>query len=354
MGGIEVKVPYLRQTPSGFYWEPSRKVKALGFSAMPLGKDPAAAIAEAKRWNEKVAAEIKGVADATPPAPREGTLAWVIAEYQQSPEWAALAPATQRGYRQALKRIEEWGGAEHVSAITRRAVKVWYRAMRRQTPAFAGAIIRALRVVLHFARDEGFEIARLDKLKLHTAVGDGEPWEDWEISAYLDEARRQGRQSMALALMLGVSLGQREGDVLRLPRSAYDPATGAVTLKQHKTKTPLAVPALPELRREIAMTPARGTIFVVSEKSGKPYKPRYFARLHRDICRAAGIPDKRWFMHLRHTAATRLGEAGCGDDLIRAVTGHKSRAVVARYVKPNDTMSKAAIARLQDHRGKAR
>jgi len=200
-----------------------------------------------------------------------------------------------------LKIIEAWAGDERIGDISRRAVKVWYRKMAERTPAYAAATVRVLRIVLHFAKDEGYQVADLARMRLHVAGGKGEPWGDWEISAYLDEARRQ---SMALALMLGVCLGQREGDVLRLPRS------------------------------------------------GKPYKARYFARIHREICQGAGIPDSRWFMHLRHTAATRLGEAGCSDELIRAVTGHKSRGVVARYVRPTDTMARAAIAKLQDHRGK--
>ena len=34
---------------------------------------------------------------------------------------------------------------------------------------------------------------------------------------------------------------------------------------------------------------------------------------------------------LRYTAAAELAAAGCSDELIEAVTGHKSRAMVARY-----------------------
>jgi len=55
-------------------------------------------------------------------------------------------------------------------------------------------------------------------------------------------------------------------------------------------------------------------------------------------------------MLLRHTAATRLGEAGCSDDLIRAVTGHADRSVVARYVRPNATMAQAAMVKSLEHR----
>lgn len=186
------------------------------------------------------------------------------------------------------------------------------------------------------------------ELELQTAGGDSEPWEDYEISAYVDEARSQGRPEMALALMLAVGLGQREGDILRLPRASYDGL--AITLTQRKTGKALRVPVLPELRREIERAPKLGTIFIVSEKSGKPYGEHHFRHTHRLICRAAGIPDKRKFMHLRHTAATRLGEAGCSDDLIRSITGHEDRGVVSRYVKPNDAMASAAITKLLDHR----
>jgi hypothetical protein len=34
------------------------------------------------------------------------------------------------------------------------------------------------------------------------------------------------------------------------------------------------------------------------------------------------------------------------------VTGHKDRGVVARYVRPSDTMAKAAIEKLIEHRGR--
>ncbi|MDE1968361.1 MAG: tyrosine-type recombinase/integrase [Alphaproteobacteria bacterium] len=147
-----------------------------------------------------------------------------------------------------------------------------------------------------------------------------------------------------------VCLGQREGDIIIMPRSAYDPIDGSIVISQHKTGQRVAVPVLPELKREIDITPKIGTILVVSEKSGRPYKEHHFRHVHRKICRAAGTPDKRKFMDLRHTAATRLGEAGCADDIIRAVTGHKDRTVVARYVRLTGTMARAAINKLLDQR----
>ncbi len=46
------------------------------------------------------------------------------------------------------------------------------------------------------------------------------------------------------------------------------------------------------------------------------------------------------FRDLRRTLATALGAAGCTDDQIRAITGHKTRSVVAVYVRPDTHVCK--------------
>jgi len=167
-----------------------------------------------------------------------------------------------------------------------------------------------------------FKIADLGQLRLHTPGGNSEPWEAWEISAYADEAIRMGRRSKALALMLGVCLGQREGDVIRLPRSAYDPATRTITLRQRKTKKPLAFPGLAELRREIELAPVSGIQLVISEQTGRPYKEDNFRHIHRDICQAAGIADAAGSC----TCATRR-RRGSARQVARTISSAPSRVI---------------------------
>ena len=354
MGKIGLSVPYLRRTRSGYYWEPSRRLKALGMKPRALGPDDAQAIRMAKELNAELAKLLRGepVSDGTV---KPGTIAAVIKKYQQSRKWQRLAPKTRRGYRQCLQRIETKWGAYRPEAMSRPVVKAWQETLEERSPAFASAILRVLRIVMVFAKDMGHKIVldEFARLDLYTAIGDGEPWDDWEISAYVDEAKRQGRQSMALALMLGVCLGQREGDVIHLPRSAYDEMTETVSLRQRKTGKAVSIPALKELRREIAIAPLVGPQLVVSEKTKRPYGEDNFRHVHRKICRAAGIEDKRKFMHLRHTAATRLGDAGCSEDLIRSVTGHTSQAI-RRYVRQTSEQARAAITKLEDHRDRTK
>lgn len=352
MGEIRVKLPYVRQKASGLYWEPSRRLKALGFRPRALGSDIGKATVLATEINAEAELALSGE-DATQP-PREGSIKWLSAKFKLSRRWQKLAPATQRGYRQCLDRIETWAGDKFAVEITRRAVKAWQESMEERAPAFAAATLRVFRVLMVFAKDQGYQVSldEFKRLDLHTAGGNSLPWEDWEISAYLDQAKRMGRPSMALALMLGVSLGQREGDVLALPRSAYVAAEGLIYLRQRKTGARVGIPVLPELRREIELAPIKSTLFVASDATGRPYKEHHFRHLHRRICRAAGIDDARKFMELRHTAATRLGRAGCSIKLIQAVTGHRIAAMLDRYISPDTTMATAAIAKLEEHRNR--
>ena len=61
----------------------------------------------------------------------------------------------------------------------------------------------------------------------------------------------------------------------------------------------------------------------------------------------AGLPKDLQYRDLRRTLVTALGAAGCSDGQIRAITGHKTRAVVGVYVRPDQTFAKGAFQRLQ-------
>ena len=350
MGSIEVK--YLRVTPSGFYWEPSRLVRKLGFASEALGRDEVKALARAKQLNDQVARMLADGEALLPRPPQEGTISWVIAEvWRKSARWKRLAPKTVRGYEQAIAAIEDWCGDKPAASITRKAVKVWQRQLEERAPAMAAAILRVLRIVMNHAIDEGLRTDNpAEALGLHTAGGNSQPWTDGEVQVFCATAQRLGHPSMEVAVMLAVCLGQREADVLRLSWTQLDRPTGGFWLTQAKTKARLFVPALPELLAILGRTEMRSPTIVISEATGVPYKEDHFRHLFRDIADAAGLSKERKFMHLRHTAATRLGEAGASNKQIQAITGHRSEAVLGRYVRPNSEMARSAIGLLQRNR----
>jgi integrase len=350
MGTVNLRVPYLRSTPSGFYWEPSIRLKRLGFIPEALGKDAAKALARAKALIANAEAASKG--DAVAGQVRDGTVAWLIRQWVASPSWAALSPHTRKNYKKALGAIEEWCGTAPPRAVTRKAIKAWQRHLiATRSQAVANIVLTRLHKLMEMARNEGLvEVNPAGRLGLVHGGGTREPWSREEIAAAHDKAVELGRPSVALAVLLAANLGQREADILKLSRSRYDAAIGMFDIVQQKTERRVGIPVMAELRAALDATTATSPVFVISEVTGRPYQGDNFQAVFRRICRAAGLPNERQFRDLRHTMATMLGEAGCTDEEIRAITGHLDRAVVARYVRPNTAMARNAIAKLEEHR----
>jgi integrase len=75
--------------------------------------------------------------------------------------------------------------------------------------------------------------------------------------------------------------------------------------------------------------------FLIGER-GRPFTPDGFGNFFRERCDEAGLPKRCSAHGLRKAAATRLANAGCSTDQIKAITGHKALAEVARYTKAAD------------------
>ncbi len=88
MALIDIRVKRVRIKASGYYWQPTPSVKALGFVAEALGKDPIAAAARAQVLNRQVKAA-REEPSGRPPA-IEGSVAELIALYQDEPRWTEL------------------------------------------------------------------------------------------------------------------------------------------------------------------------------------------------------------------------------------------------------------------------
>jgi integrase len=68
---------------------------------------------------------------------------------------------------------------------------------------------------------------------------------------------------------------------------------------------------------------------------GAPFTAAGFGNWFRDRCNEAGLKHCS-FHGLRKAAATRLAEAGCTTEQIKAVTGHATLKEVGRYTKAAD------------------
>jgi integrase len=135
-----------------------------------------------------------------------------------------------------------------------------------------------------------------------------------------------------LALALSVYTGQRRSDVVRMGWQHIDGNLLSVT--QDKTGTFLKVPMHPKLVAAINIMPRTNFTFLLTE-SCSPFSAAGFGNWFRDRCNEAGL--EHCSAHgLRKACATRLANAGCTPEQIRAITGHKTLSEVARYTKAAD------------------
>ena len=356
------------------YWQPSASLRRAGWPAQRLPDDLAAARALAMtlnlkidQWREHHAAEADihqaaGARAAKRRAARPANMRGLIADYRQSPRFAALAANTRRNYGWCLRLIADELGdlrPEDVTAALaealfarlagRKSTSPRFNAGAAGSPARAHAALRVLRLLLGFARlaPPRWQLprpARRDAPQI---------WTPHDIAALCHQARSMGFASMADAVRLNYWLGQRESDILALRWGQADWRENTITLTQAKTGARVIIP-LPPLWPGAGWPekPDPDAPLLICETTGAAWSPAHFRKVFarmRAAC-AAAHPHMAGltFMRLRHTAITRMAEAGCSIPEIAAVSGHSlahCNTVLERYLVRTAPLAASAMAR---------
>lgn len=280
--------------------------------------------------------------------PKAATLFSLIAEYKGSADYRRLAPSSLRAYAHYLKIIEDEFGDMPLAALEDRRVRGEFKAWRDRyanTPRKADYAWTTLSRVLSFSKDRGliahnpcegggrlYEANRTDKI-----------WRDEDVAAFLKVASRE----LALALVLAIWTGQRQGDLLRLPWSAYDGSH--FRLQQSKTKRRVVIPAGSPLRALLLQTERVGPMILATTR-GTPWSSDGFRTSWRKTCDRAGIAGLT-FHDLRGSAVVRLALADATVPQIATFTGHSLRDVEAildaHYLGRDARLAEIAILKLE-------
>jgi integrase len=294
-------------------------------------------------YNEAIAQKIKAPA---------GMLLSVLQEYQNSEDFRGLAESTRRSYVALIKRIEqEFGDLPLVALSDRRSRHVFLR--WRDQIACSGGRRQAdyawtvLARVLSWGFNRGLIAANPCERggRLYRASRNEKIWTDDDERTFLEHAPVH----LHLALFLGLWTGQRQGDLLRLPWSAYDGTH--IRLRQSKTgaRVCILVGAPLKLALDEAATTKHGPIILTSTDQ-QPWTSDGFRTSWRKACRKAGIVGIT-FNDLRGTAVTRLALAGCTEAEIATITGHSLRDVRsildAHYLHRDPALAESAIRKLE-------
>jgi integrase len=293
-------------------------------------------------YNEAVAQKV------TPP---RGTLLSMLQQYQSSEDFRSLADSTRRSYIALITRIEKKFGDFPLSALTDRLSRGIFMAWRDELAARAGHrqadyAWTVLARVLSWSFNRGLIAANPCERggRLYRGGGRAEKvWTTADEAAFLERAPTH----LHLPLLLALWTGQRQGDLLRLPWSAYDGTR--IRLRQSKTGTRVDIKAGAPLKATLDATPKRCPI-MLTNSDGKPWTSDGFRASWGKACKAAGVVGVT-FNDLRGTAVTRLALAECTEAEIATITGHSLRSVRAildtHYLNRDPALGESAIRKLE-------
>jgi integrase len=283
--------------------------------------------------------------------PKKATLQEVIAGYQASQDFLKLSPRSQADYRKQIRKIETAFGDLPLAALDDARVTkdfLEWRDRMANSPRQADYAWTILMRLLSWARARGLTLYRPPERvdRLYHADRSEKIWEESHVATFMAKA------SLPLqhALLLALETGQRQGDLLALPWSAYDGQW--IRLRQAKTGRRVNIPVTKRLRAVLDNLPRTSTQILTNAR-GEAWQPNAFRKAWGDTCKRAKISGLH-FHDLRGTAVTRLAEADCSHAEIAAITGHSMRdvgAILDKYLARTDKIALAAIAKLE--RGKA-
>ena len=169
-------------------------------------------------------------------------------------------------------------------------------------------------------------------------------WMPADAKRAMDSLPEHLRRVVVLALYSG----QRRGDLITLPWSAYDGRV--LRLRQQKTGAQLVIPCHPALKAELdAWKRSATSTLTLTNARGRPWGSCDVSkRLQLELAKIPGFPHGRNIHGLRKLAAANLAEAGCTLHEIASVTGHASLGMLQLYTKSVDQerLSASAISKL--------
>lgn len=156
---------------------------------------------------------------------------------------------------------------------------------------------------------------------------------DEELPRLLQACRESKNTNLYLAVILALTTGGRQSEIMGLRWSQIDLARRTALLGETKNGDARALPLSGEAILRLQERVKVRNLTVDRLFPSKPKSKTPFLDLHAPFAAAlktAQITDFHWY-DLRHTAASYLAMAGTSPLEIAKVLGHRTMAMVARY-----------------------
>jgi hypothetical protein len=368
------------------FWQPTKKMRQLGFYSVPLGRDGPEAWARAEQWNERwdktrrgeaPSPAMVGAENLSPERSEELTvyparsLGEAFGRYRRTEEWRAKAPRTREDWWRAWKRLKPIFGdcdprtvtLEAISALRKaiedtvslreahRTIKIW-RAMWKVAAA------------LHYcSRDDDPSLG----VRNRAAPGRSDTWTEGEVVRLFKRAWRMKYYGLAAAIAVAWDTQLSPGDVRSLRASQLAKASDGEVFFTQRGKTGVPVGGVLSARTMRALAAYLETLgvelhneaYIFRNRSGAPYSRDTLGDDFRDVRTAEfGARDRRTIGHdFRRSGAVEAIVGGAKAEQLAHAMGNTlsaSNALFATYVPVNVETLRSVIAARRKGRGSLR
>lgn len=294
-------------------------------------------------------ASFNAAVSAKPRGRRAETLSSLIDQYLDSAAFLSRAERTRADYAKLVRTIEAKFGDMPIAALASKRARgdflAWRDELAKNSRRQADYAWTVLARILSWALDRRLidENPCVRGGRLYDGSRAENTWSDADIKAFLEVASPE----IALAMQMALWTGQRQGDLLRLPWSAYDGQW--IRLKQSKTGVRVAVKVGAPLKILLDATRRRSTQILVNS-DGAAWTAGGFSSSWRKTCIKAAVTGLT-FHDLRGTAVLHLNLAGATVPEIATLTGHKIHDVQSvldkNYFSRDAALAESAIHKLE-------
>jgi hypothetical protein len=351
---IKLKHYRVKRGGRGF-WEPTKKMRVLGFVSVPCGPDGPEAWAIAETWERRWQATRRGEAPSpamvsadnlSPEQAEELTiypprsLGEAFRRYRRTNEWAAKAPRTREDWWRGWKRIKPIFGDTDPRTATLEDISAWRKAVEdTMSLREAHRAVKIWRALWKVAAALGYCGRDADPslgVRNSAAKGRSATWTEGEAVRLYKRAWRDGYRGLAALIAVSWSTQLSPGDVraLRASQLAKDGRGMAFFAERGKTGKPVggvlsdrALAAMQGYLEKLGIE-LHGEAYIFRNRSGAPYSKDTLGDDFRTVRIAVfGEGDKRTLADFRRSGAQEAIAGGATPGRPGACDGQHSQHV---------------------------
>lgn len=269
---------------------------------------------------------------------------------------------TPKSYQKKKMQLNKWKAElghlrlfdvtpKKISAVKEKMLNEKLKNGKQKSPTTVVRYLSALSPVFNHAVNEW---EWLDKSPMSKVKRPTEPrgrirfLDDDERKRLLDAAQNHKNKHLYVIIVLAISTGMRQGEIMGLTWKDVNLSEGYALLHETKNnevrRVPIAGQAL-SLLKEMNKVRRIDTNFIFSDQTTT--KPVFNHKAWHQIVKEAKLIDFR-FHDLRHTAASYLAMNGASLAEIAEILGHKTLAMVKRYAHLTHNHISSVVASMNE------